>query len=340
MAFRSTGNTIISDVQNGTFNSVTFRNFFNQKSQVQGFNFGYFNGGTLASIPQSTTLVTRFPFAVPTTNATDVGNLTQASQACYGHSSSINGYVAPGSDRNSDKFPFSSTFSVAVVINTLTVATGAASSQSSVTHGYTTSGAVLPFTPGSYSNKIEKFSFASEVASLVGVLPAGAAAQTKAGQSSLTHGYTAAGLTGTPAPTTTLIRIDRFPFASDTNAVFVGNLTGTARDAPTPNISSAEHGYVTGGFPSTGANFTVIDRYPFTVSTTNATNIGNLTGEGRHIAVGQSSLTHGYTSGGLNNSVTAVLNIIERFIFTAATTTSADVGDLTSPRSAGAGNQY
>ena len=226
---------------------------------------------------------------------------------------------------------------MAVVINTLTVATGAASSQSSVTHGYTTSGAILPFTPGSYSNKIEKFSFASEVASLVGVLPAGAAAQTKAGQSSLTHGYTAAGLS---APTTTLLRIDRFPFASDTNAVFVGNLTGTARDSPTPNISSSEHGYVTGGFPSSGANVTTIDRYPFTVSTTNATNIGNLTGEGRHIAVGQSSLTHGYTSGGLNNSVTAVLNIIERFIFTAATTTSADVGDLTSPRSAGAGNQY
>ena len=68
--------------------------------------------------------------------------------------------------------------------------------------------------------------------------------------------------------------IDKFPFASDSNATDHGDLTVSRGDAP-GGQSSTTHGFTTGG--SSESN--VIDKFTF-ASNNNATDVGNLT-EGR-----------------------------------------------------------
>ena len=92
------------------------------------------------------------------------------------------------------------------------------------------------------------------------------------------HGYASGGTTGAVSNV-----IDKFPFASDTNATDVGNLTVARRHAA--GQSSSTYGYTSGG--STGAYSDVIDKFPF-ASDTNATDVGNLTVARSYVA-GQSS---------------------------------------------------
>ena len=66
--------------------------------------------------------------------------------------------------------------------------------------------------------------------------------------------------------------IDRFPFASDTNASDVGDLT-VGRTA-TAGQSSTTHGYNTGGYTSSGQS-TIMDKYSYG-SSSNATDVGDL----------------------------------------------------------------
>jgi hypothetical protein len=57
--------------------------------------------------------------------------------------------------------------------------------------------------------------------------------------------------------------------------------------------------------------------------------------EGRYVATGQSSSTHGYVSGGFSPSTNRV-NTIDKFLFS-VDSNSTDIGDLTEVRSNGAG---
>ena len=68
----------------------------------------------------------------------------------------------------------------------------------------------------------------------------------------------------------------------------------------------------------------VIDKFPF-ASDVNATDVGNLT-IGRYGLSGQSSSTHGYSSGGFITT-----NTIDKFSFS-ADGNATDVGDLTGGR--------
>ena len=92
------------------------------------------------------------------------------------------------------------------------------------------------------------------------------------------HGYTSGGYADAYSNV-----IDKFPFASDTNATDVGNLT-VARYG-VAGQSSSTYGYTSGG--KTAAVTNVIDKFPF-ASDTNATDVGDLT-VARYYAAGQSS---------------------------------------------------
>ena len=133
--------------------------------------------------------------------------------------------------------------------------------------------------------------------------------------------------------------IDKFPFASDANATDVGDMT-TSRSF-SAGQSSSTHGYVSAGAPGPGAGG-IIDKFPFATDS-NATNIGYLTsgggayGTGFPGVAGQSSETHGYSSGG-NIFVESLRNIIDRFSF-ASDGNATDVGDLTQARAWAAGQQ-
>ena len=82
-----------------------------------------------------------------------------------------------------------------------------------------------------------------------------------------------------------------------------------------------QHGYASGGNPGLS---NVIDKFSFTTDG-DATDVGDLC-RGRQSLTGQSSTTHGYSSGGVHHR--HVSDIIDKFPF-ASDDNATDVGDLT-----------
>lgn len=161
-------------------------------------------------------------------DATDVGELPVNSWEAAGTMSAEYGYISarrygPNFD-DIHKFNFVGSLTVTDIAN-LTKSRHAAAGVSSDTYGYNVAGSSSPTTgdPTTYTT-IDKFPFASDVdATSVGVINV---ARTKAaGSSSQTDGYVAGGdyFTGTGL-SGDVDSIEKFPFASDTNAVDIANL--------------------------------------------------------------------------------------------------------------------
>jgi hypothetical protein len=143
-------------------------------------------------------------------------------------------------------------------------------------------------------------------------------------------GYTSGGLTIPPPAASNII--DKFPFASDTNASDVGDLT-VARYFSSGH-SSKEHGYTANGNPpASGLN--TIDRFPF-ASNGNAADVGDTARIDQRRNGGISSRIHGYVTGGTPALTPANSTSMEKFTF-AASASGSDVGDLTQGRYTGAG---
>ena len=209
------------------------------------------------------------------------------------------------------KFSFT-TDGNATDIGNLTIARHALTGQSGDSYGYSCGGK-----PDPDKDRIDKFSFTTD-GNATDVGNMSVARSYSAGNSSATYGYCSGGDDGDASPTVVNI-IDKFPFASDTNSVDVGNLS-TAKGAGFAQ-SSSTHGYCT-----TDA---VMDKFSFT-SDGNATDVGTLS-VSRSNGAGQSSETYGYSSGG-----TAYGDIIDKFAF-AAGGTATDVGNLTVSRGRSSG---
>ena len=189
--------------------------------------------------------------------------------------------------------------------------------------------------PGVGAGTIDKFPFATDAnATDVGNLSVSRGSV--AGQSSYVNGYTSGGYTTTPPVSFSYHNvIDKFPFASNSNATDVGDLTvvrfGVAGQ------SSEDSGYSSGGIlsppsPAPLSYSNVIDKFPFATNA-NATDVGDLT-LGRRYVSGQSSDVSGYTSGGLQIPQATppipafFVNNIDKFPF-ATDANATDVGDLT-----------
>ena len=199
------------------------------------------------------------------------------------------------------------------------------------TSGYTSGGnyysSPTPF------NTIDKFSFASDGnATDVGNLTQVRTGVT--GQSSTVSGYTSGGFTYAP-PQPSFNTIDKFPFATDTNAIDVGDLT--AARWVSAGQSSDVSGYTSGGTLNPASPFfsNIVDKFPFATNT-NATDVGDLT-EDRIGPSGQSSSTSGYSSGG-QPPPGAGSTVVDKFPF-ASNANATDVGNLTQARSQPAGQQ-
>ena len=149
------------------------------------------------------------------------------------------------------------------------------------------------------------------------------------GQSSTTHGYTSGGSTDPASGTVNVI--DRFSFAASGSAVDVGDLTATRYDTSSQSSIAYGFGYNSaGGSTDVTTKFNVIDRFPFAVATTNATDVGD-TSATKGGSTGNSSSDYGYVVGGETPGPVSpvVYNVIERFPFAVATANATDVGDLT-----------
>ena len=185
------------------------------------------------------------------------------------------------------------------------------------TSGYS-SGGSGPGVSLDHKNIIQKFPFTSDA----NATDVGDTTGNKAfpgGNSSLTHGYASGG-----QPYSTDNVIEKFSFATDGNATDVGDLT-VGRDAISGSSSTSE-GFLAGGAISNSYsnNVNTIDKFPFS-SDTNASDVGDLT-QARFVIGGQSSLTHGHSTGGYTTS-SANTDVIDKYPFTSGGN-ATDVGNL------------
>lgn len=203
---------------------------------ISSSTFGYSAGGfTFQSPPNnSTRLIDKFPFAVDSYNATTVGTLDIARFTMAGQQSSTNGYtsgggIVPPPTYNStsfiEKFLFSAD-SNSNIIGYLSSDRRNVTGQSSAQNGYTSGGRLGADTT---ITTIDKMPFAVDVNSTY-VADLSIGRRFTAGQSSTTHGYNSGGTNPNISPTTAYSLIDKFPFATDSNAVAVGNLSQTRSD--------------------------------------------------------------------------------------------------------------
>lgn len=136
------------------------------------------------------------------------------------------------------------------------------------------------------------------------------------------------------SPATYVTTIEKFPFAvpSSLLTLSIGSLT-TAK-AFVSSQGSDSYAYSSGGVTNfTGTYTNVIERFSMVNETADGASVGNLI-SARSATTGQSSLTHGYASGG---ELTPYVNTIERFPFADSSTNSTTVGGLTVARSFAAG---
>ena len=176
-------------------------------------------------------------------------------------------------------------------------------------------------------NRIEKYSFtttanSTDISNLAyGLYDLG-------GHHSTTHGYTSGG-----QPTNSGIpRVDyiqKFPFASNTNATDIANLFHrTSLHGATMSIT---YGYCAGGYttsPSTGID--VIQKFSLT-SDVNGTDVGNMA-YATAALFGCTSATHGYCGGGHDGYPpgNTYNNQLENWSY-ASDGNSVDVGNMTNP---------
>jgi hypothetical protein len=230
-----------------------------------------------------------------------------------------------------DKFPFASDAN-ATDVGDLTDIFDLQAGQSSATHGHATGGV-----DNSYTNRdvINRFPFATNAnATSPAILTIARYAVT--GQSSPTHGYTSGGLVDGPGIGYTNT-IDKFSFAFfDANATDVADLINGSKGFATGQ-SSTENGYVSGGAilgPAGPGLTNQIDKFPFATDA-NSSDVGYLT-VNRGYQAGQSSLSHGYTSGGTLPPYLDYTNVIDKFPF-ASDANATDVGDLSENRGSSVG---
>ena len=259
----------------------------------------------------------------------------------YSFQGSTSGYVTGGSgygfslDHKNiiQKFPFAADTDASDV-GDLSSPRVYSSGISSEVNGYSAGGNGEPPSFGQAKNFIDKFPFASDdngsdIADLT------QARGYAAGHSTGANGYVSGGSV-TPPTLTFYTTIDKFPFSSDANATNVGDIT-QARD--TTGQSSQTHGYTSGGrifvyhpYSPNMETKNTIDKFPFAIDAGTGTDVGDLS-SAEMPGAGQSSLTHGYHSGGNSPPYN---NIIDKFPF-AADANATDVGDLTNKRSSASG---
>ncbi len=194
---------------------------------------GYASGGSSFTIPTiSTSAIDKFSFATDA-NSINVGNLISLKNGSAGHSSTVSGYNSgglipgsPGYTNVIEKFPFAISVN-SVDVGDLTNQKAHAAGQSSTTSGYTSGG--YGNNPLVLLTTIEKFPFATDAnATNIGDLTQ--ARRYSAGQSSTIFGYTSGGLQVPPStPGTFSNVIDKFPFATNSSAADVGDLTVSRR---------------------------------------------------------------------------------------------------------------
>ena len=187
------------------------------------------------------------------------------------------------------------------------------------TYGYMYGGNV---NAGNELNSIERFSTVSDADSVDWADLIYARGYATSNQRSIDYAYSSGG----SDPSTAYAGIDKWPFASQTNATDVGDLT--APGGSNFGCSSESYSYAGKGGGAPRSN--IIEKWSHSTD-------GNSTDVGDAVRVGSrgyshSSTTHGYMSGGWGGSPAGNVVQIEKFSFS-SDGNSADIANLTVGRS-------
>ena len=266
-AFASTANAVdVGDLTVAQFNTVG-----NSSASYSFSSGGYSTGGY-----NYQNKIEKYANA-STANATDIANLTEnKGDSTMGSSSPTHGFIAGvrlgntapyNPDVTIEKF---STVSDADAGDhgDLHTATWYGGGHSTVTHGFTSghSNNASPY----YINNIQRYAFASNTTATdwANTTIATNPYSGQGGSSSTTNGYAYFGGSGVSV-------IDKFPFASQTNASDIGDLS-VHRWYGTGGHSSTTYGYSSGGWTGNPNVQNVIDKVSFATDG-NASDVGDLT---------------------------------------------------------------
>ena len=318
------GKKLAVDSNNALALIATDSPFFDlPKFTYTGSVAGYTTGGRY---PSDSNVIDKYPFS-SNANATDVGDLTIASEYYAGQSSLTHGYATGGLNnpsQASQKFPFASDTNATGDTFTLSIKRSGGAGSSSQTHGYHAGGTATPGQPVSgASNIIDKFPFSADSpATDVGDLTY-TKGESSAGFSFDTTAYTAGG-----SPATDVI--NRWSTVSDGNATDVGELSAGNINGGAGS-SSGTHGYHSGGdlYPP-GVSSDKIEKFAFANESTN-TDVGELPNSISFVGGGTSSTTAGYVTGGRTRASPAALSDINKFPFS-SDSSATDIGNLTQAR--------
>ena len=208
----------------------------------------------------------------------------------------------------------------------------------SATHGYAMGG--WNYIPGEAQPHgglvdIDKFSFATGTQSASNIGDLTELRTTTAGNTSETHGYcTGGGSYPNDVPAAWNI-LEKFPYASDSDATDVGDTVVTGAIAKCATSNSETHGYLAAGddyygnTPNAYEYFNQIQKFSFSTDG-NTVDVADVIRAGRTHTHNLQSSTHGYIGGfaRFDPADTANENRIEKYSF-AAGTNSTDVGNLT-----------
>ena len=317
-------------------------------SQSTPTSHGYVSGGAV-SILTSRDTIEKFNLDVGETNSTDIADLTVSRWATSGQSSSTHGYTTGGTTSPTDpytlydiidKFPFSSDAN-ATDVGDLTLGISSGHGNQSSTTGYVS---------GYGGTNVQKYPFASD-ANATSDLRYTFGFTQAAGQSSSTHGYSSGGAYPNNVPPAANLeedRIDKFPFANNSAASLVGDLSLARKNCV--GIESDTAGLTCGGhkgyappssLPFTAGIINRVDKFPFATDA-NATDLSNLNIHCSQQA-GISGSNEGFVCGGQTNSgpsapLSLKSNLIQRVSYVSSGT-AFDIGDLTVAKSYAAGQE-
>jgi len=209
----------------------------------------------------------------------------------------------------------------------------------SATHGYAMGG--WNYIPGEAQPHgglvdIDKFSFATGTQSASNIGDLTELRTTTAGNTSETHGYcTGGGSYPNDVPAAWNI-LEKFPYASDSDATDVGDTVVTGAIAKCATSNSETHGYLAAGDDYYGNSpvgyeyFNMIQKFSFASDGNTVDTGADVIRSGRTHTQNFQSSTHGYIGGHsrFDPADTANENRIEKYSFAAATN-STDVGNLT-----------
>lgn len=329
---RDSGWLAITTAQDSDEATITAPSGAAEPSVRQAANYGFTAGGKMPAIGAPWNYIQKFALASDA-NATDVGDTTDYKTQNVGASSSTHGYSMggfigygpnnPSTTNVIEKWSHTSDGN-AVDAGDLLAATRMGSSAFSPTDGFHMAGYIVP---GSNLDTIQKFPFASDGNTADTNANILVTTRTAASCMSSTHGYVLGGYpSGPTAPGDYVDVIQKFPFASGSDATDVGNLL--AGNSHGDGKQSDTHGYHSGGngaVPAPGARNEI---QKFTLaSDADATDVGNLT-VSRYpgASLGVASTASGYTAGGASPYV----NTIDKHSLS-SDGDATDVGDMLSP---------